>query len=158
MTQPTTMQTSLSQAEETLRLLAALPAPEGLEARVHAVLKSAPEKGKLLAWPSAGGPLRNWMRGAAAAAIVGVIAGGCWGVYSRVQPAETPRVVEMPRVTGSGSFSNAGAMRTPQTLNAPSAPQTNATQPNSSDQALPVNSNKAAAHKAAAHRKPAQSR
>lgn len=155
MKQPTVIQTDLSHAEETLRLLATLPAPEGLEARVHAALKTAPAKGKILEWPSAGGAagvqMRSWMRGAAAAAIVGVIAGGCWGVYSRVQPAEPPRVVELPRVTGSGSFSNAGAMRTPQTLNAPAAPQGNAVQQAGSGQAQ--QSTKAKAPAAASHHK-----
>ena len=59
-------------------------------------------------------------RAAAAAAIVFVVAGGGWGVYSRVQPAQSPKVIAMPqRVNTPGGFSNAGAMRTPQTLNGP---------------------------------------
>jgi hypothetical protein len=45
---------------------------------------------------------------------------GGWGVYSRVQPAQSPKVIAMPqRVNTPGGFSNAGAMRTPQTLNGP---------------------------------------
>lgn len=118
---PTAMMTELSCAEETLREVAALPAPAGLEARVHARLETAPRRGKVLPWRTAqGGAAPRWLRGAAAAAIVTVIAGGSWGVYSRVQPGETPRAVAMPRVT-SGGFANAGAMRTPQTLAAPAA-------------------------------------
>ncbi len=108
-----------SEAEETLLLVAALSAPAGLEQRIHAALKAAPASSKILAWPVEGSALAGWMRGAAAAAIVGVVAGGGWAIYSRVQPAVSPKVVEMPRVTGSGGFSSAGAMRTPQTLNAP---------------------------------------
>jgi hypothetical protein len=60
------------------------------------------------------------MRGAAAAAIVFVVAGGGWGIYSRVQPTPSARVIVMPVRTGvAGGFSNAGAMRTPQTLKGP---------------------------------------
>jgi hypothetical protein len=59
-------------------------------------------------------------RSAAAAAIVCVVVGGGWGVYSRVQPAQTPKAVAMPpRVAAPGGFSSAGAMRTPQTLDGP---------------------------------------
>lgn len=117
-----------SEAEETLRLVAALPAPAGLEERIHAALKAAPGSAKVLAWPAQGGVLAGWMRGAAAAAIVGVVAGGGWAIYSRVPQAASPKVVEMPRVTGSGGFSSAGAMRTPQTLNAPVVAQPAASQ------------------------------
>jgi hypothetical protein len=111
-------------AEETLRLIAGLPAPEGLEDRVKAALHAAPRTGRVLQWPTEAGPGRRWMqspwaRSAAAAAIVAVVAGGGWGVYSRVQPAQPPRVIAMPRVAAPGGFSSAGAMRTPQTLNRP---------------------------------------
>ena len=105
---------------ETLRLIAALAAPEGLEYRVHAALSSTPRQGRVLSWPAALRADSNWMRTAAAAAIVFVVAGGGWGVYSRVergQPAKA--LVLLPRVTVSGGFSSAGAMRTPQTLNGP---------------------------------------
>jgi hypothetical protein len=110
-------------AEETLRLIASLPGPEGLEDRVKAALSAAPRRGRILHWPagagSAGGGWihRTGARCAAAAAIVVVVAGGGWGVYSRVQPAPTSKTIAMPRVTAPGGFSNAGAMRTPQTLN-----------------------------------------
>jgi hypothetical protein len=106
-----------SSAEETLRWIARLPSPEGLEDRIHQALKSAPRRGRLLAWPSATGAGGGWMRAAAAAAIAFVVAGGGWGVYSRVQPAKT--TVLPPHVAGPGSFSSAGAMRTPDTLNGP---------------------------------------
>ncbi len=110
--------------EATLRLLARLPAPEDLEDRVHLFLRAAPRRGRILSWPAALGPDSRWLRGAvgrgaAAAAIVCVVAGGGWGVYSRVQPAQTTQVIATPRVAAPSGFSSAGAMRTPQTLNGP---------------------------------------
>jgi len=105
-------------AEATLRLIARLPAPEGIEDRVNAGLKSAPCTGRVLQWPAMLRPTSSWMRGAAAAAIVFVVAGGGWGIYMRVQPTQPARVIVMPPRPGAGGgFSNAGAMRTPQTLN-----------------------------------------
>jgi hypothetical protein len=59
------------------------------------------------------------MRGAAAAAIVFVVAGGGWGIYTRVEPAQPARVLVMPRAGAAGGFSGAGAMRTPETLHGP---------------------------------------
>ncbi|HZP07695.1 MAG TPA: hypothetical protein VFB43_22550 [Terracidiphilus sp.] len=112
----------LRQTEESLRLIASLPAPEGLERRVHEALRSAPQRGRVLAWPaaSAHGWMQDWMRSAAAAAIVFVVAGGGWGVYSRVQQGQRAKVIAMPApAVTSGGFSSAGAMRTPQTLNGP---------------------------------------
>jgi hypothetical protein len=73
-------------AEATLRLIARLPAPDGLEDRVMAGLKTAPRTARVLVWPSLFQPTTGWMRGAAAAAIVFVVAGGGWGIYSYVQP------------------------------------------------------------------------
>lgn len=111
-----------SQAEETLRLIATLEAPEGLERRVHEALRSAPQARKVLDWPiaSAHGWMQGWVRSAAAAAIVFVVAGGGWGVYSRVQLSQPAKVIAMPApATTPGGFSSAGAMRTPQTLNGP---------------------------------------
>ena len=110
--------------EETLRLIASLPAPEGLEERVHKALRAAPRQGRVLSWP-AGMRSRvslrsNSFRTAAAAAIVFVVVGGGWGVYSRVQMGQTGKVVVMPApLTNSGGFSGAGAIRTPETLPGP---------------------------------------
>jgi hypothetical protein len=106
---------------ETLRVIANLPAPEGLEGRIQHELSSAPHSARILPWPS---PRERWKqsafaRGAAAAAIVFVVGGGGWGVYSRVQPAQAPKVIAMPHIAGPGGFQSAGAMRTPQTLNRP---------------------------------------
>lgn len=107
-------------AEATLRLIAKLPAPQGLEDRVITGLKGAPRTARILDWPEMLHPTSSWMRGAAAAAIVFVVAGGGWGIYTHVQPTPPARVIVMPPRTGaSGGFSNAGAMRTPQTLNGP---------------------------------------
>jgi len=106
-------------AEATLRLLANLPAPKGLEDRVIAGLKTAPRTARVLHWPARLYPTGSWVRGAAAAAIVFVVAGGGWGIYTRVQPSQTTKVIVMPRAGAGGGFSNAGAMRTPQTVNGP---------------------------------------
>jgi hypothetical protein len=122
------MPDSVRKAEETLRLMATLPPPEGLAARVQARLHTTPRRSFLAGWTGFG--LNGWMystvfgqglRGCAAAGIVLVVAGGGWRIYTRVQPAPTAKVIEMPARVGpaGGGFSNAGAMRTPDTLNGP---------------------------------------
>ena len=108
-----------SATEETLRLIASLPAPEGLEKRIEAGLRATPRRARILPWP-----MENaWVRAAAAAAIVFVVVGGGWGVVSLVQPSQPARGIAVPTVaphgTAPGGFSNAGAMRTPQTLDHP---------------------------------------
>jgi hypothetical protein len=117
------------EAESTLRLIAGLPAPEGLEERVkaglHQTLHQAPPGASLLHWPPAtrlgstrvGWMNSNWARSAAAAAIVFVVAGGGWGVYSRFQPPQEPKARALPPVATHGGFSSANAIRTPKTLN-----------------------------------------
>lgn len=113
-----------SDFEDTLHLIANLPAPQGLEDRVQAALLKAPRSGRVLPWPAALRPESGWMRTAAAAAIVFVVAGGGWGVYSRVQSGQPARgTVVPPHVAAPAfGFSSAGAMRTPQTLNGPVVP------------------------------------
>ena len=113
--------------EESLRVIARLPVPEGLEERVIAGVRAGAggagaERGaRILEFPAAWGS--SWMRGAAAAAFVFVVAGGGWGVYSRVPRPQAAKVITLPaRVTAPGGFSSAGAMRTPNTLNGPVAP------------------------------------
>jgi hypothetical protein len=124
-------------ADETLRLIARLSAPDGLEERVQAGLRAATltelPKARILRWPVALRlditSLQNlaWMqnlaRAAAAAAIVAVVVGGGWGISSRFQPAQPSSAIAVPPhgagQTGQGGFSSAGAMRTPQTLNGP---------------------------------------
>ena len=111
--------------EDTLRLIASLPAPPGLADRVHAGLHAAPQPGRIL---MGRGPLRlpgAWMfsgllRGAAAAAIVCIVAGGGWQIYSHVQPAPA-KVVILPGAVApvAKGFSNAGATRVPDTLQGP---------------------------------------
>ncbi|MGO9776171.1 MAG: hypothetical protein ACLQGT_15830 [Terracidiphilus sp.] len=123
-----------SPAEETLRLIARLSAPEGLEERVQTGLRAASHttlgRVRILQWPVALRLDNAWMqsslaRMAAAAAIVAVVVGGGWGVISRVQPAQPARAIAIPpRASAQGSFSSAGAMRTPQTLNGPVVAQT----------------------------------
>lgn len=107
-------------AEETLRLIASLPAPEGLEERVRVGLRAEPRRARVLHWPVAlpgSGMAASWVRGAAAAAIVLVVAGGGWGIYTRVQTGPADKVIAMP--AQGGGFGSAGAMRTPDTLSGP---------------------------------------
>jgi hypothetical protein len=114
------------EAEETLHLIARLPAPAGLEGRIHHSLRTAPRamshEGRMLAWPlpaSMGGAAgREWMRAAAAAAIAFVIAGGGWGVYSRVEPRPAGPLMLTPHAA-PGGFAGANAVRTPDTINGP---------------------------------------
>lgn len=115
--------------EDTLRLIASLPAPVGLEERVHKTLRAGPRgrvlgSRRVLSWPARfrGKAVMesNWMRAAAAAAIVFVVVGGGWGVYSRVQPGPAGKVIVMPQVVpSSGGFSGAGAIRVPATIPGP---------------------------------------
>ena len=121
---PTAFESPSSPAEESLRLIASQPAPAGLEDRVHAALRAAPRRGRVLAWPRAIRPESGWMRTAAAAAIVFVVAGGGWGVYTRVEQNQPAKVIVMPaHMPAAGGFSGAGAMRTPETIPGPMAPQ-----------------------------------
>jgi hypothetical protein len=104
-------------ADVTLRLIAGLPAPGGLEKRVIAGLRSAPRSGLIIGWPRLLNPRENWLRSAAAAAIVFVVIGGGWGVYSHVQT--TSAIAAPPSTGAAGPFSNAGAVRIPHTLPPP---------------------------------------
>lgn len=114
--------------DDTLRLIASLPAPSGLEERVHKALRAAPRElrggGRVLAWPARFRAKTvmesNWIRAAAAAAIVFVVVGGGWGVYSRVQPGQAGKVIVMPQLMpGPRGLSGSGAIRTPVTLPGP---------------------------------------
>jgi len=114
---------SSAEFENTLRLIARLSPPEGLEERVQARLRAkadmAPGKTRILRWPEAQW-IQNLARAAAAAAIVAVVVGGGWGVLSRFQPSQPSNAITVPpHGGGQGGFSSAGAMRTPQTLNGP---------------------------------------
>jgi hypothetical protein len=112
--------------EDTLRLIARLPAPDGLADRVQSGLRDAPQAGRVLRWRAPLRPPGGWMhssvaRGAAAAAIVCMVAGGGWTIYSRVSPASSAKVIVMPQPTGpgGGGFAPAGAKRVPETLQGP---------------------------------------
>ena len=109
------MNSGSSDAEATLRMIARLPAPRGLESRIHTRLGAAPRKAAVLAWPV--GRSTAWMRSAAAAAIVCVVAGGGWGIYSRVQPDGFAR--EVSQQPAGAQFSTGEARRRPQTLAGP---------------------------------------
>lgn len=113
------------EAEKTLRLIATLPAPEGIEERLKAGLRSAPRPAMVVGWPMAAGSRNSWMhtsamRAAAAAAIVFVVAGGGWEVYSHIRVASVPAaVVASPQISGQSGLSTAGTRRVPQTLEGP---------------------------------------
>ena len=121
----------MGEFEETLRLIARLSAPEGLEERVQVGLRTAAStashRARILRWPVAlrleNAWVQNLARTAAAAAIVAVVVGGGWGISSRFQPTQPSSAIAIPQrgaeQIGQGGFSSAGAMRTPQTLNGP---------------------------------------
>lgn len=105
--------------DTTLRLVAKLPPPAGLEDRVFTSVLRASRKGRVLQWPGSL-HVHDWMRSAAAAAIALAVGGGGWGIYLHVQHNEPARATAAPRVImQSGGFSSAGAIRRPQTLNGP---------------------------------------
>ena len=111
-----------STVDATLRLIASLPAPQGLEDRIMTTLHAAPRTARILRWPTQLRQSSGWMRAASAAAIVLVVAGVGWGIGSRIQPSQpAARGVVTPQrpAAAAGGFSSAGAMRTPQTLNGP---------------------------------------
>ncbi len=115
-----------SPGEETLRLIATLPAPEGLESRVKAGLSTAPQAGRILLWrgplqPAGGWTYSSFARGVAAAAIVCVVAGGGWQIYSRVPaPAAARVIVVPPTITQTGrGFSQSNAPHVPDTIVGP---------------------------------------
>jgi hypothetical protein len=117
-----TNSTSVEQAEETLRLLARLPSPQGLEERLQARLQATAgaAQPRVLRWPVALRLESAWLRMAVAAVIVAVVVGGAWVVSSRLQPAQPAQAISIPPHEGAQSgFSSAGAMRTPQTLDRP---------------------------------------
>lgn len=117
---------------ETLRLLATMPAPQGLERRLLAKLGEQPQPGRVLRWPWRVQLAESgWMRAAAAALLVAVLAGGGWGIAlltRTAQQAGASRESVRPGVGGEG-FSTAGAMRTPETLKGPAVPMTVAAPP-----------------------------
>ena len=113
---------SSATGEDTLRLLAGLPAPAGLDERLKAGLRQSPQTGRILIWRGPLRPVGGWMhasafRGAAAAAIVCAVAGGGWQMYSHLQMPPTAKGIAAPSA-GSG-FSTAGGLRRPETLEGP---------------------------------------
>ena len=136
---------ALASLDETLRLIAQLPAPAGLEDRIQAGIQAGVQAGvragllagskaesqagsrigRLLLWPAQFKPQGAWMdsaavRAAAAAAIVCVVLGGGWGIHSRFHSAPLPTAISPPpRLAAPSGFSSAGAMHTPLTLNGP---------------------------------------
>jgi len=109
-------------AEEVLRRIATLPAPEGLEERVQArlkeVLRSTPRRSAWRLWMEESLFLYSApLRAAAAIAIAAVVLGGGWMVARHTTPAESANSIKPAPATGG--FSTAGAIRVPQTLQGP---------------------------------------
>jgi hypothetical protein len=111
----------VSEAEATLRLIASLPVPHGLEDRIQAQLRMSPQRARILAWPAV--RTTTWLQSVAAAAIVCVVAGGGWGVYSHVQPGLAARGSMVSHEPGAGQFSTGEARRRPQTVVGPEIQQ-----------------------------------
>lgn len=124
--------------EATLRVIAQLPPPAGIEDRVLASLRTARRSGRLFSWPSVLQPSEAWLRSAAAAAIVVVVAGGGWSIYLHVEPPKPNTTLAAPPQTGG--FSSAGAMRTPQTVTGPVIARPANTQPKQSKPAAKASS------------------
>ncbi len=110
---------TLAEMDATLRMIANLPAPAGLEDRMFAGVLKAPRKAGVLSWPRRL-YARDWVRSIAAAAIVLAVGGGGWGIYAHVAPNEPVRAIAAPRrIFEPGGFSSAEVIRRPQTLNGP---------------------------------------
>jgi hypothetical protein len=110
------------EAEETLRLIAALPAPEGIEERVKAGVHAGERRTSVISWPEkkTGWTQVSALRAAAAAAIVFVVAGGGWSVYSHIRVAPAPTAIAAPQpIEGGEGMSAAAARRTPKTVDGP---------------------------------------
>jgi hypothetical protein len=113
------------EAERSLRLIASLPGPDGIEDRVKSGLRGSPIQTGVIAWPLSSPNRTGWaqvsyLRAAAAAAIVFVVAGGGWGVYAHFGPAPAPAAEAVPQRIGDGSgLSPAGAKRIPTTVEGP---------------------------------------
>lgn len=121
---PPKRQSDSNNYEETLRRLAQLPAPTGLQERVQARLATANKQNKRDDWRAffskLFAPQSSWRRGLAAAAIVLVIFGVGWGIAWSIQPpAPAAQIAPPVGATVSGGFSSAGAIRTPPTLQGP---------------------------------------
>lgn len=112
-------------AERSLRLIASLPAPVGIEDRLKSGLRGTPNQTGVIAWPLSSPNRVGWaqvsyLRAAAAAAIVFVVAGVGWEVHARFGPAPAPAAEAVPqRIDGGSGLSPAGAKRTPKTVEGP---------------------------------------
>lgn len=111
-------------AERSLRLIATLPAPVGIEDRVKSGLRRIPIQTGVIRWPLSSPNRAGWahvsyLRGAAAAAIVLMVAGGGWGVYAHFGQAPSPAADVVPQHIDGGGFSSAEARRTPKTVEGP---------------------------------------
>jgi hypothetical protein len=110
---------AMKDLDDTLRLLAKVAVPAGLEDRMFAGTMAAPRGRRVLEWPRLFYG-RDWVRGIAAAAIVLAVGGGGWGIYAHVEPNAPAQMTAAPRrILAPGGFSSAEVIRRPQTLNGP---------------------------------------
>ena len=124
------MSDELRQVDESLRLLSQVELPAGLEDRLRAGLRLAvtePGSARILSWPTKTGKrvVRSmaWRRAAAAIFLAAAILGCAWSVLwqQKSRSASIQQNHPMVRPLPAGGFSNAGAMRTPKTLDGPIA-------------------------------------
>jgi len=109
-------------AEEVLRRIATLPAPEGLEERVQArlekVLRSTPRRSAWRLWMEESLFLYSApLRAASAVTIAALVLGGGWMVARHTTPVGS--AMKPDSASATGGFSTAGAIRVPQTLQGP---------------------------------------
>lgn len=108
------------EADETLRLLAELPEPDGLTDRVHQRLAHAQVTPERRGFWSLWLPAQRFQF-AAAAVLVLAVAGSMWSLHRSHPPAAGAQNTPAPAAQGgspanAGGFRNAGAERVPPTL------------------------------------------
>jgi hypothetical protein len=104
---------------ETLRLLAEMPAPAGLEDRVHRRISAAHEARKQRSFWSLWKPAQR-LQFAGAAVLMVVIGASSWTVFRGRVVTETPgqpAPASPAPVSPAGGFAPAGAERRPSTVN-----------------------------------------
>jgi len=105
-------------AEETLRLLAALPSPEALTSRVHARLQATEAVPARRSFWSYWLPAQRFQFAGAAALALAVV-GATWGVNHQHSPQGAANQTARPAAPAAitGGFGTAGTARVPPTLN-----------------------------------------
>lgn len=112
---------SLTEADKTLRQLARIAPPSGLETRIHNRLAAAEEFSERRSFWALWSPARR-LQFAGAALLALAVAASTWSVYhghpqpsTQSQTPVTPQVVA-PKADSSTGFKTAGAERRPSTV------------------------------------------